>query len=126
MPRKKRQLRHDKTVAPMSGSSRLMKPSIVRLQCGQIGRLEVSSFAGCNVTSCGFKGAEVKYAKFSRAASVYVAFRSPTRMGFFVQLGEFLCKWPGLMRIWALLCKAGGATLDKAIWDFRRKQDSFQ
>jgi hypothetical protein len=29
----------------------------------------------------------------------------------FVQEGEFLCKWPRLRRIWALLCKADGAQI---------------
>src|ERR1035438_2851143 len=42
------------------------------------------------------------------AVAWHVDFRRP---GLFVQLSDFLCKWPGLKRIWAFLCKALGCPI---------------
>ena len=65
--------------------------------------LFTADFSRAKPMYCDFSKAELVKVDFTNAVVRRVDFRRP---GLFVQLSDFLCKWPGLKRIWAFLCKA--------------------
>jgi uncharacterized protein YjbI with pentapeptide repeats len=70
--------------------------------------LVIANFSRSKPIYCDFSRAELMKVDFTNAVAWHVDFRRP---GLFVQLSDFLCKWPGLKRIWAFLCKALGCPI---------------